>query len=173
MNGSLKVLKSHLCDLVKTTFGNGVFELNLKSLVEKHLVYFVTFIDFLFKDDTLNDFLALKFFVYTSFSYHRPFKELCYLWNSYGIETLVDKLDTLFAYFLLSFECLVNIHSIVPFNAYISNVARFLWLFEGTDSRTNIFKGEADAKARRIEEEHRGKIAIFKKMIQDLAWQVI
>ncbi|KAI5652316.1 hypothetical protein M9H77_29503 [Catharanthus roseus] len=29
------------------------------------------------------------------------------------------------------------------------------------------------AMARRMEEEHRGKIAIFKKMNEDLGWQVI
>ncbi|KAI5681475.1 hypothetical protein M9H77_02703 [Catharanthus roseus] len=104
----------------------------------------------------------------------------------------VDKLNALFAYSLLSLECLGNFPSIVPFNASISNVARLLSLFEGKDSRTNPFKGGADgmiwkaqgivellqssvtrAMARRMEEEHRGKIAGFKKMIQDLAWQVI
>ncbi|KAI5658010.1 hypothetical protein M9H77_26803 [Catharanthus roseus] len=55
MNGSLKVFKAHLCDLVKTTFGNGVFEVNLKNLVEKHLVYSSAFVDFLFKDEALNE----------------------------------------------------------------------------------------------------------------------
>ncbi|KAI5667744.1 hypothetical protein M9H77_17597 [Catharanthus roseus] len=52
MNGILKVFKAHLCDLVETTFGNGVFELSLKNLIEKHLVYSI---DFLFNDETLND----------------------------------------------------------------------------------------------------------------------
>ncbi|KAI5667958.1 hypothetical protein M9H77_17811 [Catharanthus roseus] len=135
------------------------------------------------KDKTLN------FFVDTFFSYHRPFKELCYLWNSYGIVTLVDKLNALFAFSLLSLKCLGNFPSIVPFNASISNVVPPLLLFEGIDSRTNPSKGGADgitrkvqrtvellqgpvtrAMARRIEEEHLGKIARFKKMIQDLAW---
>ncbi|KAI5681924.1 hypothetical protein M9H77_03152 [Catharanthus roseus] len=66
------------------------------------------------------------------------------------------------------------------------------WLKVGMDLRTNPFKRGADgvtrdvqeivelsqgpvtkAMARRMEEEHRRKIAIFEKMIQDLAWQVI
>ncbi|KAI5676326.1 hypothetical protein M9H77_07276 [Catharanthus roseus] len=58
MNGYFKVLKIHLCNLVKTTFENGVFELTLKNLVEKLLVYPISFIDFLFKDDMLNDLLV-------------------------------------------------------------------------------------------------------------------
>ncbi|KAI5672354.1 hypothetical protein M9H77_12718 [Catharanthus roseus] len=37
-NGSFKVLKVHPCDLVKTTFENGVSELALKDLDEK-IVY--------------------------------------------------------------------------------------------------------------------------------------
>ncbi|KAI5652289.1 hypothetical protein M9H77_29476 [Catharanthus roseus] len=40
MNCSLKVLKAHLCDFVKTTFENGVFELTWKNLIEKHLFFF-------------------------------------------------------------------------------------------------------------------------------------
>ncbi|KAI5657996.1 hypothetical protein M9H77_26789 [Catharanthus roseus] len=63
---------------------------------------------------------------------------------------------------------------------------------ERMDLRMNPFKGGADgmtrkvqetvellqgpvtrARARRMEEEHRGKIVKIKKMIQDLAWQVI
>ncbi|KAI5663462.1 hypothetical protein M9H77_22785 [Catharanthus roseus] len=55
MNGSLKVFKAHLCDFVKNTFGNGVFELNMKNLIEKHLVYSIAFINFLFKDEALNE----------------------------------------------------------------------------------------------------------------------
>ncbi|KAI5677137.1 hypothetical protein M9H77_08087 [Catharanthus roseus] len=55
MNGSLKVFKAHPCDLIKTTFGNGVFELNLKNFVEEHLVYSIISIDLLFKDETLNE----------------------------------------------------------------------------------------------------------------------
>ncbi|KAI5681839.1 hypothetical protein M9H77_03067 [Catharanthus roseus] len=55
MSGSLKVFKAHLCDLEKTAFGNRVFERNLKNLVEKHLVYSIASIDFLFKDETLNE----------------------------------------------------------------------------------------------------------------------
>ncbi|KAI5650157.1 hypothetical protein M9H77_36162 [Catharanthus roseus] len=50
-SGCLKVLQAHLCDLVKTTFGNGVLKLTLKNLVEKHLVYSIPFIEFLLKDD--------------------------------------------------------------------------------------------------------------------------
>ncbi|KAI5681930.1 hypothetical protein M9H77_03158 [Catharanthus roseus] len=71
----------------------------------------------------------------------KPFKEL---WIYYGVETLVDKLDALFVYSLLSLECFGNIHSIVPLNASICNVARLLWLFEGLDSRKNPLKEEAD-----------------------------
>ncbi|KAI5664553.1 hypothetical protein M9H77_23876 [Catharanthus roseus] len=55
MNRSLKLFKVHPCDLVKTTSGNGVFELNLKNLVEKHVVYSIASIDLLFKDKTLNE----------------------------------------------------------------------------------------------------------------------
>ncbi|KAI5664512.1 hypothetical protein M9H77_23835 [Catharanthus roseus] len=136
-------------------------------------------------------FLALNFFVYTSFSYHRLFKEICYLWNSYGIETLVNKLDALFSYSLLRLERLGNFYGIVPYKASISNVACLLWLFEGMDLMMNPFKRRADgmtrdaqeiiellqvsitrAMAKRMEEKHRGKIAIFEKMTQDLAWQV-
>ncbi|KAI5650233.1 hypothetical protein M9H77_36238 [Catharanthus roseus] len=58
MNGSSKVFKAHLCDLVKTTFENGVFELNLKNLVEKRLVYSSTFVDFLFKDEALHEIIV-------------------------------------------------------------------------------------------------------------------
>ncbi|KAI5683027.1 hypothetical protein M9H77_04255 [Catharanthus roseus] len=58
MNGSFKVLKVQLCDLVKTTFENGIFELTLKILVEKFLVHPIFVIDFLFKDDILHDLLA-------------------------------------------------------------------------------------------------------------------
>ncbi|KAI5663035.1 hypothetical protein M9H77_22358 [Catharanthus roseus] len=46
MNGSFEVLKVHLCDFVKTIFGNGVPELTLKKLDEKYLVYSIAFIDF-------------------------------------------------------------------------------------------------------------------------------
>ncbi|KAI5681060.1 hypothetical protein M9H77_02287 [Catharanthus roseus] len=53
MNGSLKVFKAHPYDLV--TFENGVFKLNLKNLVEKHLVYSIASVDFLFKGETLNE----------------------------------------------------------------------------------------------------------------------
>ncbi|KAI5654065.1 hypothetical protein M9H77_31252 [Catharanthus roseus] len=53
MSSSFKLLKAHLCDLEKAIFENGVFELNLKNLVEKHLVYYITFIDFILKDDIL------------------------------------------------------------------------------------------------------------------------
>ncbi|KAI5664172.1 hypothetical protein M9H77_23495 [Catharanthus roseus] len=42
MNGSLKVLKAHLCDLVKTTFRNGFLELSLENLVEKPLGYSIS-----------------------------------------------------------------------------------------------------------------------------------
>ncbi|KAI5652872.1 hypothetical protein M9H77_30059 [Catharanthus roseus] len=54
MNGILKVFKAHLCDLVETTFGQGIFELNLKNLVDKHLVYSSAFVDFVFKYEALN-----------------------------------------------------------------------------------------------------------------------
>ncbi|KAI5664541.1 hypothetical protein M9H77_23864 [Catharanthus roseus] len=57
MNGSFKVLKVHRCDLVKTTFENGVFELTLKDLGEK-LVYPISVIDCLLKRDILKDFLV-------------------------------------------------------------------------------------------------------------------
>ncbi|KAI5682058.1 hypothetical protein M9H77_03286 [Catharanthus roseus] len=60
LNGSLKVFKAHPCDLVKTTFGNGVFELNLKNLVEKHLVSSIASIEFFFKDETLNESIVQK-----------------------------------------------------------------------------------------------------------------
>ncbi|KAI5682117.1 hypothetical protein M9H77_03345 [Catharanthus roseus] len=64
---------------------------------------------------------------------------------------LVDELDALLSYSLLSLECLGNVHDIDPFNASNSKIAHLLWLFEGIDSRTNLFI--------------RGK--------NDLAWQVI
>ncbi|KAI5676397.1 hypothetical protein M9H77_07347 [Catharanthus roseus] len=73
-----------------------------------------------------------------------PFKEICYLWNFYAFETLVDKLDVLFAYSLLTLECLGDFHSIVPFNASISNVAHFLWLLEGMNSRKHPLKEGVD-----------------------------
>ncbi|KAI5653437.1 hypothetical protein M9H77_30624 [Catharanthus roseus] len=104
--------------------------------------------------------------------------------------TLVDKHDALFAYPLLSLECLDDFHSIVPFNAPLSNIARVLWFLRRMDSRTNSFKGRADgmtrdtqetvellqgqvtrAMARRMEEEHQRKIVVFEKMIEDSAWQ--
>ncbi|KAI5676013.1 hypothetical protein M9H77_06963 [Catharanthus roseus] len=52
-----KVLKVHPCDLVITTFENGVYELTLKILDEK-LVYPISFIDYLLKHDILKDFLV-------------------------------------------------------------------------------------------------------------------
>ncbi|KAI5652264.1 hypothetical protein M9H77_29451 [Catharanthus roseus] len=52
------VFKAHLCDLVKTGFGNGFFELKLKNLVERHLVYSSTSVDFLFKDEALNEIIV-------------------------------------------------------------------------------------------------------------------
>ncbi|KAI5662946.1 hypothetical protein M9H77_22269 [Catharanthus roseus] len=70
--------------------------------------------------------------------------EICYLWNSYGVAMLVDKLNALFVYSLLNLECLE--------------------LLQGPVTR---------AMVRRMEEEHQRKIAIFKKMIQDFAWQLI
>ncbi|KAI5673463.1 hypothetical protein M9H77_13827 [Catharanthus roseus] len=179
MNGSLKVLKAHLCDLVKTTFGNGVFELNLKNLVEKHLVYSSAFVDFLFKAEALNETIVQSTKSCVNIENHSlganllysltfkefldelifkrelkvlqiliPFKELCYLWNSCGVQMLVDKRDVLFTYSLLSLECFCNIHSIVPFSAFISNVAHLLWLFERLGSRTYPFKGGADGMTR-------------------------
>ncbi|KAI5672464.1 hypothetical protein M9H77_12828 [Catharanthus roseus] len=211
MNGSLKLFKAHLYDLVKTTLENGVFELNLKNLVEKHLVYSSAFFEFLFKDETLNDSIVqntmscinienqslvatlLYSLTFKEFLDELNFKrELKFLQNSYGAATLVDRLNALLAYSLLSLKFLGKFHSIVPFNASISNVSQLLLLFEGMDSRTNPFKEGADgmtqdvqgtlkllqglvtgAIARGMKEEHRGKIAIFTKMIQDLAWQVI
>ncbi|KAI5664570.1 hypothetical protein M9H77_23893 [Catharanthus roseus] len=94
---------------------------------------------------------------------------------------LVDKLNALFTYSLLSLEYLGNFPSIVSFNDSISNVARLCLLFEGMDLKTNPFKGGVDAiarsitraMARRMEEEQGGKIARFKKMNQDLAGQMI
>ncbi|KAI5667471.1 hypothetical protein M9H77_17324 [Catharanthus roseus] len=88
----------------------------------------------------------------------------------------------------LSCQVLLEIdYSIPPSVDIISNVARLLWLFEGTELRTNPFKGGADgmtwvakgtvellqgpttrAMARRMEKEYRGKIAIFKGMMRDL-----
>ncbi|KAI5681571.1 hypothetical protein M9H77_02799 [Catharanthus roseus] len=53
-----RVLKAHLYNIVKTTFENSVFELTWKILVEKHLIYSIPFIDFLFKDDIFNDLLV-------------------------------------------------------------------------------------------------------------------
>ncbi|KAI5663060.1 hypothetical protein M9H77_22383 [Catharanthus roseus] len=73
--------------------------------------------------------------------------EICYLWNSYGVETFVNKLDALFVYSLQSLDCLGTVA-----------------LLQGLVIR---------AMARIIEEEHQGKIAIFDEMIQDLAWQMI
>ncbi|KAI5663965.1 hypothetical protein M9H77_23288 [Catharanthus roseus] len=99
MNGILKVFKAHLCDLEKTTFGNG----NMS-------------------------------------------------WNFYGVETLVDKLDALFAYSVLSLECLGNFHSVVPFNASISNVACLLWLIEGIKLRTTPSKRGADGMIQDVQE---------------------
>ncbi|KAI5671398.1 hypothetical protein M9H77_11762 [Catharanthus roseus] len=46
---------AHLCDPVKTTFRNSILELNLKNLVEKHLVYSSAFVNFLFKGEALNE----------------------------------------------------------------------------------------------------------------------
>ncbi|KAI5648569.1 hypothetical protein M9H77_34574 [Catharanthus roseus] len=166
MNDILKVFKTHLYDPEKTTYGNGVFELNLKNPDEKHHVFSHAFIDFLFK--------ALNSFVYTSFSHRRPFKEICYLWNSYG--TLVSKLDALLAYSLLSLECLGNFHSIVPFNTSISIIACLLadGMTRDVQKTVELLQDPVTGvMARRMEEEHQGKIAIFEKMIQDLAWQVI
>ncbi|KAI5671343.1 hypothetical protein M9H77_11707 [Catharanthus roseus] len=57
MNGSFKVFKVHICDLVKTTSENGVLELTLKDLDEK-LVYPISFIAYLLKRDMLKDFLV-------------------------------------------------------------------------------------------------------------------
>ncbi|KAI5681515.1 hypothetical protein M9H77_02743 [Catharanthus roseus] len=56
--GSFKVLKVHLCGLLKTTFENHAFELNLKELVEKHHDYIISFIEILWKDVFLNDLLV-------------------------------------------------------------------------------------------------------------------
>ncbi|KAI5654081.1 hypothetical protein M9H77_31268 [Catharanthus roseus] len=56
----------------------------------------------------LRSFLSLNFFVYSSFSYHGLFKEICYLWNSYGVEPLVNKPDALFAYPLLRMDLRMN-----------------------------------------------------------------
>ncbi|KAI5650401.1 hypothetical protein M9H77_36406 [Catharanthus roseus] len=53
----LLVLEVHPCDLVKTTFENGVFELALKDLNEK-LVYPISFIDYLLNRDILKDILV-------------------------------------------------------------------------------------------------------------------
>ncbi|KAI5664567.1 hypothetical protein M9H77_23890 [Catharanthus roseus] len=80
-----------------------------------------------------------------------PFKELCYLWNSHGIATLVDKLSALFAYSLLSLVYLNNFPSIVPFNAFISNVARLLLLFERMDWKMNPFKGAVDGMTWKVQ----------------------
>ncbi|KAI5653976.1 hypothetical protein M9H77_31163 [Catharanthus roseus] len=72
---------------------------------------------------------------------------------------LVDKPNALFAYSLISLEYLGSFHSIVPFNTSMSNVVRFLLLFEAMDSRTNHFKGGAEGMthdAQRIIELLRG-----------------
>ncbi|KAI5653953.1 hypothetical protein M9H77_31140 [Catharanthus roseus] len=82
---------------------------------------------------------------------YQPFKELFYLCNSYGVVTLIEKLNALFAYSLLSLECLDNFPSIVPLNASISNVARLLLLFEGMDSRMNPFKEGVDDMTQRAQ----------------------
>ncbi|KAI5676234.1 hypothetical protein M9H77_07184 [Catharanthus roseus] len=57
MNGSFKVLNVHPCDIVKTTFENGVFQLTLKDPDEK-LAYPISFIDYLLKCDILKDLLV-------------------------------------------------------------------------------------------------------------------
>ncbi|KAI5666587.1 hypothetical protein M9H77_16440 [Catharanthus roseus] len=116
--------------------------------------------------------------------------ELCDLWNSYGVATLVNKLGALISYSLLTLECLGNFHSVMPFNALNSHVAHHLWLFGGIGENESFQKrGEwydsgyqetiellqgsvTRAMARKREEEYQEKIAIFEKMIRDLAWQV-
>ncbi|KAI5653359.1 hypothetical protein M9H77_30546 [Catharanthus roseus] len=100
---------------------------------------------------------------------HEEQKELCYLWNSYGIGTLVNKLDALFSYSLQSLECFGNIHSTVPFNASISNVVRLLWLFEGLVSRTNPFKGGADDMTR---DRHENMESFQGSVTRSRAWKI-
>lgn len=70
---------------------------------------------------------------------------------------------------------------------FISNVAHLLYIFIGEDSRMNLFKGRVDGMtwnaqetdlmrgpitrtmARKIEEENKGKVAMFNRNFQELA----
>ncbi|KAI5653085.1 hypothetical protein M9H77_30272 [Catharanthus roseus] len=137
MNGSLKVFKSHLCDLVKTTFGNGVFELNLKNLVEKHLVYSIAFIDFLFKDETLNDSILQNI-------------KSCAKIENYSLGAAL--------LYSLTFKEFLDENGF----KHESFQKRGRCMTRDTQETVELLQSPVTrAMARRMEEEHRGKIAIF------------
>ncbi|KAI5662713.1 hypothetical protein M9H77_22036 [Catharanthus roseus] len=85
----------------------------------------------------------------------KPFKEIFYLWNSYNIETLVDKLDALFAYPLLGMDSRTNLSKGVDSMTW--DAQEIVELLQGPVTR---------GMARRMEEKHQGKITIFEKMIK-------
>ncbi|KAI5667863.1 hypothetical protein M9H77_17716 [Catharanthus roseus] len=206
INGSLKVFKAHLCDLVKTTFGNGVFELNLKILVEKHLVYSSAFVYFLFKGEALNEKIVQNTkscvkienqSLGANLLYSLTFKEF--------LDELIFKRELkVLRVLMLNQECslLNNVlklfwkKSCQNFAFYHLPFKEILWKLDLAKEQEwfedESFKGWVDgmtrkvqgtvkllqgpvtrAMARRMEEQHRGKITRFKKIIQDLAWKVI
>ncbi|KAI5682963.1 hypothetical protein M9H77_04191 [Catharanthus roseus] len=135
MNGSLKVFKAHLFDLVKTTFGNGVFELNLKNLLEKHLVYSTAFVDFLFKDEALNETIVQN----TKSSVEIENQSLGAT-SLYSL-TFKEFLDELIFKRELKLLQVLMSNQKCPL---LNNVLKLFWKKSRIDSRMNLFKGGAD-----------------------------
>lgn len=77
----------------------------------------------------------MNFFDYKSFAYHRTFKELLYNFLSLLFILLLDITCP-------GLECFSNnIQCIVHLKDFFSNVSGLLYINDGTNSRTNSFKG--------------------------------
>ncbi|KAI5663240.1 hypothetical protein M9H77_22563 [Catharanthus roseus] len=88
------------------------------------------------------DLNTLGLYVDNTFELSLGFPSPCELKVSWNFKENFDWMRRSFA-----FTCQVLleiVHIIPPLVNTISNFARLLWLFEGTNSRTNLFKGEAD-----------------------------
>ncbi|KAI5654145.1 hypothetical protein M9H77_31332 [Catharanthus roseus] len=155
---SIKLLCFHLSRINEGT---------LQIVENLSLYYHHPFKETIFQTLDLLD-LLLELEKNKSFYYHLSFKDV-----DVNIFFDLQEFNTFncasFWRILVNFDWLLN----TPFWKE-SFQSRGRWYDLESEGTVELLQGPVTrAMARRMEEEHRGKITRFKKMIQDLAWQVI
>ncbi|KAI5667740.1 hypothetical protein M9H77_17593 [Catharanthus roseus] len=120
-NFLVKKVQGYLCSLTEDLLDRGLVTL------QWHLCVYLV------------DNSSLNFFIYATFAFHRPFQEE------------LQSLFSLCSRRSFAFTCQVLleiVHSIPPLVNIISIVAHLLWLFKGTNLRTNPFKRGLDGMTR-------------------------